>query len=411
MPELPSAVRQRTMILPTPLVADVIFTERVVNQTRVIPEYGTAHPNTARWPDHKFAYARERNEPTAQDVYDYFYVADRANQDNYNFSFTHADIGGTRFDAVTRTYVTLRTAFTPQTPAMGMTMPNTPVDKFTGAYVLAEKRQTRIGDQELDSLYVAETHVYVKRCTVRQIGVDSLNGKALSEDTTLYFRGETISGTPVETLFADTGNAYWGLQSDGTQRNGQQLSCDWFAVTTSQVIGGTFTEGVVAVDTFTTNDRYFWPPVLETYELLDWVKKDGGTEIYPALRFHPEGYQGPCRNTITRTWSKTPFSIPVVDILKPTRIYYACPYYTVNIPECLHGAVAFQCDTRSDDPVYERNVGSTRYFAATNATTWPATVVAYDDQEPFRGGYLRTRKVVERPTIPANVNWTTEAPI
>ena len=144
---------------------------------------------------------------------------------------------------------------------------------------------------------------------------------------------------------------------------------------------------------------------------MDWTKKDGGVEIYPALRFHPEGYQGPCKNTITRTWSKTPFTIPVVEILQPTRIYYASPYFTVNIPECLHGAVAFQCDIRdTNDPKYTQNVGSTRYFAATNpddGNTWPTTIVAYDDQEPFRGGYLRTRRVVDRPAIPANVNWTT----
>jgi len=161
MASVPSAVRQRSTILPTPLVGDVLFSERVVNQTRVIPVYGTAHPNTARWPDHKFVYAREREEPEAQDVYDYFYAADRANQDQYNFSFTKADIGGTRFDAVARTYVIPRADFTPDTPAMGAAMPNVPVDLFPGSHVLAEKQQTRIGEQELDSLYVAERRVYV----------------------------------------------------------------------------------------------------------------------------------------------------------------------------------------------------------------------------------------------------------
>jgi hypothetical protein len=531
MASVPSAVRQRSTILPTPLVADVIFSERVVNQTKVVPAYGTAHPNTARWPNHKFVFARERPEPEAQDVYDYFYAADRANQDQYNFSFTKADIGGTRFDAVARTYVTLRSAFTPQTPAMGATMPNVPASLFAGDYVLAEKRQTRIGDKELDSLYVAEIHVYVKRCSIRQLGVDSLNGEMLTSTSTLYYASETViegvtepqtitvtgtltpdatdtmnrvedsggfpqfsteadgvtypatrcyyngttwvlsrhtgatlipyalwtsanctlddcpspadatgwaptlgvgvatpTGTPVFTddtdyspdvtaaqLFADPANAYWGIQTDGTQRVGRQLSCEWYEITVEQVVGGTFADGVVTVDTFSTNDNYSWPPVLDTFELLDWDRRDGGTDIFPAVRMNPEGYSGPCKTVVTRTWSPTPFTIEAVTILQPTRIYYASPFFTMNVPECLHGLIAVQCDIGNTDPVYDENVGSTRYFSATGppasggdaANTWPSTITAYDDQVPFRGGYLRTVRVVHRPTIPTQVGWTT----
>jgi hypothetical protein len=416
MASVPSAVRQRSTILPTPLVADVIFSERVVNQTKVVPAYGTAHPNTARWPNHKFVFARERPEPEAQDVYDYFYAADRANQDQYNFSFTKADIGGTRFDAVARTYVTLRSAFTPNTPAMGATMPNVPASLFAGSYVLAEKRQTRIGDKELDSLYVAEIHVYVKRCTIRQLGVDSLNGEMLTSTSTLYYASEIVTGsTTASALFADPANAYWGIQTDGTQRVGRQLSCEWYEITVEQVVGGTFADGVVTVDTFSTNDNYSWPPVLDTFELLDWDRRDGGTDIFPAVRMNPEGYSGPCKTVVTRTWSPTPFTIEAVTILQPTRIYYASPFFTMNVPECLHGLIAVQCDIGNTDPVYDENVGSTRYFSATGppasggdaANTWPSTITAYDDQVPFRGGYLRTVRVVHRPTIPTQVGWTT----
>lgn len=408
MASVPSAVRQRSTILPTPLVGDVIFSERVVNQTRNVPAYGTAHPNATRWPNHKLVFARERQEPEAQDVYDYFYAADRANQDSYNFSFTKADIGGTRFDAVARTYVTPRSAFTPNTPAMGATMPNVPASLFTGSYVLAEKRQTRIGDQELDSLYVAEVHVYVKRCTITQLGVDSLNGEMLTETSTLYYASEIVTGsTTASALFADPANAYWGIQTDGTQRVGRQLSCEWYEITVEQVVGGTFAGGVVTVDTFSTNDNYSWPPVLDTFELLDWDRRDGGTDIFPAVRMNPEGYSGPCKTVVTRTWSPTPFTINAVTILQPTRIYYASPFFTMNVSECLHGLIAVQCDIGNSDPVYDQNVGSTRYFSATNETSWPATITAYDDQVPFRGGYLRTVRVVHRPTIPAQVGWTT----
>lgn len=525
-------VRQIEIRYPTPLIGDVLFSEIVDTTRTAVPAYGTAHPNTTKWPNHKLVFAREAaaGDSGRDGAFEFFYAADRANQDSYNFNFTKADIGGTRFDAVTRTYVTLRSAFTPNTPAMGAAMPNVPAGLFTGSYVLARREERRVGDLVLDGLFVAEELTYVKRCTIRDIGVDPVNGKSLVSSETLHYATETIipgvtepqsltvsgtltpdaagtldrvedlsgfpqfstaingttypatrvyyngtswvlshhvgptlipyalwtsavctleecpspsdatgwvpllgvglltTGTPTITdttpytadittsaLFDAPTNAYWGLQTDGTQRSGKQLSCEWYLIESRQVVAGEITDGVVAVDTYTTNDRFYWPPVLETYELMDWEKKDGGVEIYPALRFHPEGYQGPCKNTITRTWSKTPFTIPVVEILQPTRIYYASPYFTVNIPECLHGEVAFQCDIRdTNDPKYTRNVGSTRYFAATNpddGNTWPATIVAYDDQEPFRGGYLRTRRVVDRPAIPANVNWTTGAAI
>jgi hypothetical protein len=155
MPAQPSSHRQFQNILPTPLVADVIFSERVVNMTRVVPAYGTAHPNSARWPNHKFVFASERrDEPGNQDVYDYFYAADRANQDLYNFEFSKADIGGRKFDSVTRTYVTLRSAFVETTATMGSAMPDVPAPAFGTDYVLAQQEQRRIGEQTLDSLYV-----------------------------------------------------------------------------------------------------------------------------------------------------------------------------------------------------------------------------------------------------------------
>ena len=34
---------------------------------------------------------------------------------------------------------------------------------------------------------------------------------------------------------------------------------------------------------------------------------------------------------------------------------------------------------------------------ATNYTDWPASITAADDQEPFRGGYLRTTRTASKP--------------
>lgn len=167
--QLPQApYRQDRKIFPTPIVGDVLFSEvRDCNRGNPFPEYGTPHPNPQRWPDHKLVYIKpvdiERNE-----IFEFFYAADRQNQDLYNFSFGYRNLigntGGREFRIVQRSYVTLRSDFQPLDIEFGTPMPNVPEDKFEGVeYVFFDRQQQRINQQELDSLYVAEVHTYVEK--------------------------------------------------------------------------------------------------------------------------------------------------------------------------------------------------------------------------------------------------------
>lgn len=334
-------------------------------------------------------------------------------QSGYNFEHASAGLDNSKFDYVERTVLIARSSYSSTSPAMGAAMEDLPASMFTG-FVLADRKQGRVPDMAIDSTLVVEKRTYVKKTTIRQLGVDSLNGAILYEDTTLYFATETTpaAGSPTAaTLFADLGNAYWGLQDTGIQRTGRQISTAWYAIITEQVVGGAFTDGVVIIDEVTGNQDYYWPPVLDEIDFMDWVKLDAGVEIYPAIRFHPEGYNGPCACTTVRKWSPDPFEIEAIEIMQPTRVYYSCPYFTLNVSECLHGEVVPVCDIGNTDPVYAENVGSSRYFAATSPATWPAEIVAYDDQESFRGGYIRTTKTILQPPIPDNIDWTTGVPI
>lgn len=140
---------------------------------------------------------------------------------------------------------------------------------------------------------------------------------------------------------------------------------------------------------------------------MDWDRNDGGVDIRPAVRFHPEQYSGPCKVAITRQWKSSPFTLGAIVQLLPTRINYSAPFFELNVPECLHGALSAVCDIGTSDPEYAENVGSRRYFAATNHTAWPVTMTIEDSQEPYAGGFLRTTVVLTTPTVPANVGWTT----
>jgi hypothetical protein len=395
LPQAPK--RQDNRTFPTPLVGDILFSQ-IEDCSRInMPSYGTPHPDTAKWPSHKLVYIRPVD--NARDgIYEFFYAADRSNQDTYNWEFTKANIGGQAFDAVQRTYVTPRASFTPATPAMGSAMPNTPASLFTGSYVLAERKQGRIGDQVLDSLYVVDVHVYVKRCTLTNIGTDELNGKALYSTETLYYATEVITGGLTSSaLFADPTNAYWGLQTDGTERSGRQISCEWYAITVKQVVSGTIADGIVAVSSYNTTQRYYWPAVLGTFELMSWVRNDGGTDVFPRYTFAPDAYNGACKALVERSWSKSPQTLSTIVQMLPTPVTYACPYFTMAIPECLHPVVTAKCDTGSSDPIYVLNTGSTRTIPATNYTSWPSSIVASDEQDPYRGGYLRTKVTIYKP--------------
>jgi hypothetical protein len=165
--QLPQApYRQDRKTFPTALSTDVIFSE-VRDCNRVdFPEYGTVHPNTKKWPNHKLVYIKpvdiERNE-----IFEFFYAADRDNQDYYNFASGYRNIignvGGREFRNVQRVYVTPRESFAPYDIPFGTPMPNVPEDKFEGVdYVFFDRQQQKIDQVELDSLYVLEVHTYVE---------------------------------------------------------------------------------------------------------------------------------------------------------------------------------------------------------------------------------------------------------
>jgi len=227
--------RFQVKLYPTALATDVLFYEVAdeVLPKNKFPTYGTPHPNTVDWPNHKLVYITNRREDGKQI---WFYAADRANQDSYNWAVTKADIGGTKFDSVVRTYVTPRSSFSAVTPAMGASMSSVPAG-MSGTFVLAERRQTKIGEQELDSLYVFDTHVYIDKQPLVDIEINRETGDAQQITTRYFYRGEIVTGsTTIESLVAQPTNAYWDLDAGGFGNVAKQLSDDWWEVTQRQWI-------------------------------------------------------------------------------------------------------------------------------------------------------------------------------
>ena len=231
----PSPQRQSVVTFPTPNVNDILFFE-TVDAERVgpdVPKYGSSHPDYKKWPNHRLVHVEAADDQTR--YYRYYYAADQLDQDNDNWSYSEADIGGTKFDAVSRDYVIRRSEFSSTVPAMGAVMPDTPTGKFSGTHVLAERKQIPLNDKILNGLYVVEQRVYVKKVPLSRLDFDEFFKTTNETKQILYHKGEAVAGSTIETLAGSPDNAYWGMDS-GTIRTVQQLSDNWFAVTEQEVV-------------------------------------------------------------------------------------------------------------------------------------------------------------------------------
>jgi hypothetical protein len=279
--------RQRVIEFATPKVADLVIVERVdcsknVNAaaTAYDSTYGTAHPDATRFPDFKLAVIKNSDDDQGQ-FQDWYYVKDRANQDDYNWEFQAAGAESPRYDTVVRTYVIPRASpasagsnvagidyFDTNSPKIGFNvatntaallklgqrkdentyMPSgdTEITPFNGAflttdtpssltsdpikfdtdYIFFERKQVRSGDDFLDTLYVVEQRVYVKRVAHRRVDVDDAfpyndpaDGSsvkdfgALVSKETIIHKNETVKAT---ISFIDSSSANEGVQEGGT---------------------------------------------------------------------------------------------------------------------------------------------------------------------------------------------------
>jgi hypothetical protein len=388
--------RQRVLTFVTPKVGDLLFYETKSDVNRAAtPAYGTAHPNSTMFPNHKFVFARAAKEDGS--VYHWFYAAERANQDDYNWEFGSTSIAGFSVESVTRTYVTLRSAFQPDSPAKGSDMPDVPSGKFAGEWVLFDVEQKRIGDKELDSLFVVEQHTYISRYTNKIYEYDSFFSAPLYERQWIVHRTENVFDEDIdaETLFADPTNEVWGLQEDGKFRGGRRLSSEWYLAIEKDAVSWDF--ALNGRTYFTTRD-YYWPPVLSHIEVDVWSRRDGGAQTYFRPQFAKEGYRGDCSATVTETFHRTEPEISDPTGMQPRSLSASNPFWSFSVSPCLHAGGSILFTPGTEDPVYEY-AGANYVFPATTPINWPQSVTI-ESVSPFRGGFLKSVVTIFPPSDP-----------
>lgn len=422
---MPAATRQRVLSFTSPDLRDLFFWERdtlsradytdLVNDTN--RAYGTAHPDTTKFPNHKLVYWElDQDFQGGDDGQDSlrvkkYYVADRADQEKYNFEFTAADIGGQKFNAVKRTFITSRSSWDENAPAMGAAMSREPDNKFPTGYVLAQRDQKRVGQTELDALYVVEVLIYVEKVTTLSQKLDPASGGVLTTKQALYYRGEigaqTGSSTIVETAAATASN--WGLSSTGINEEIEQLSDNWWLVTRQDTIpqGGSPVGSLgYLLRTYETWEDFSWPAVVNgnSFDFKKIDRRNGSSSSTVRIIPFRKPYSGPTKFQIKQYWRKEVATLSAPIIFDVQSANYSGAQYTCSVSNVLVGAGGIRLidNIGTTDPVFEHAVyGANPWLLASTQNDWPDTsggpALIATKQQPFRGGFLVTETRVYRP--------------
>tara|TARA_R100000808_G_scaffold16581_1_gene37368 strand:- start:23764 stop:24906 length:1143 start_codon:yes stop_codon:yes gene_type:complete len=297
--------------------------------------------------------------------------------------------------------------------------------KFDVNYILFEKKQVRSGDETLDSLYVIEQRVFIKRVPMTSVDVDPdfpYNGKGnsgtvdpsggLASKETLFHANEPIVATRVfadsdagtttaltvdaesafrlsNTEYSEGGVEYnfWGIDEFGIERSGKQLSDNWYVLLEREVIkfpddfADTPTLADALVSTYYTYQNFYWPPVFHFLQKNIWQRRDGGSELVVSPHFYHEAYNGPTRMRIQTYWRKDEWEAPdatgtpgatatypkltYIKPMVPLPMDFVTPMFNVHVKASLHPEVTLTYQTGSDHPVWE-SAGYDATYAATN---------------------------------------------
>ena len=444
----PSPQRQSALSFVSPKVADLLFFETVDAQKigntpkeieANLPAYGTAHPDTENFPNHKLCFVKQADANGL--MYEYYYAADRASQDDYNFEFSQADIGGNKYDTVVRTYVTLRSSFSDVDASheAGDVMPD-PTSQFTAEnaiiydnsgspdetatstdYILYTRQLRRIGDKELDGLFVVEQRTYFRRVDISSQKLDPATDGVLRTVEKLIYRGEKYNaphGGGTDTAGEETAGtaaweneAVWGLDASGINHEAEQLSHDWWKVTLQDVIPQdseahtTYGSGGKKIREYTTYRNFTWPAVVGELIFTTANKKDGSSNTTVTVRNKEgkDGFSGATKMTVLQVWSKEPLTPPEPVIFKTSSASYSGVQFSVRVSNVLTEAITLTDFIGTNDPVHKLGEYAfpKPWCEASSPTDWENLSDPFDGaatQQPFRGGYLLEVVKVHHPS-------------
>jgi hypothetical protein len=266
---------------------------------------------------------------------------------------------------------------------------------FNDDYILMTRQQKRIGEQELDSLYVVEQRVYFKYEDRVSYQTDPEFGDSLKTTEILAYVGKTSvpnkdaeGGVTWAKSVGET-DANWGVTAGGINYEVSRLSNDWWRVIIQDVVPDTLAGGGV---TYTTTRNYSYPAELIGFRFTPISRKDGSSET-SVTALKKDAFSGPIQVEVNRKWSAAaPTDTYKPTFFKPTGGSYSGALFKLSYSNVLCAPFTLTDTVGTSHPVYKLGVYADQFFeGGTTPQAQPAsgsTVKMGRAVKPFRGGYL-----------------------
>lgn len=351
---------------------DLLFYERVeANKFRdgvALPAMDTAHPKSARWPNHKLCGIVEDGE---EGWLRFYYMASRASQEAYNWNYLET-LSQEQPEA-RLTFVVKRADYVPGAIAAPPSLGGR-----TWTYMGEEQQQT---DERTRGLFVVTQHVYMDIA-------NPLSGQRVDLET-----GEVFA---FSRQIVAAGTAGSGVNASGQYQNVAPINRLWSMRSTEKVAG--LIGAATKTRSYDVIEPYSWPAVLSHFDLLIFpgptageIAKIGARPVWKEWE-----YNGPCRMTITESWTPTAPTLPTLTPFLERPIDFDGVLLQIHERPCLHGALWF----REVNGTVTEDLGLYAFFQqypATEPADWPATYVAAYKVTPAAGGFLTRSTLVHRP--------------
>jgi len=151
----PAPSRHQVLTFLSPDIRDILFYElkdaRIPSYAKGQPEYGDAHPDKAKWPDHELVYISPDDETGFERWY---YAVAPKDQDDHNYTKVHPFGGLPWAYQIKRVYFLKREGY--------VALAKGTLDSADDKAYLTEEVQQKTGVEQLDSLYVLSIRTFTR---------------------------------------------------------------------------------------------------------------------------------------------------------------------------------------------------------------------------------------------------------
>lgn len=358
----------------SPFPGDVVVIE-TVNATMfpTLPEFGAPHPNSSKYPNHRFGWAGDPLQNGSQPLY---YVADRQYQHLYNWETDSSS----QWPRVIQSFVIPRDEFDLTSRDYAPPPPDA-ID--CSEYQITEVQQRRMDDQRFDSLFV-------RVLVVRENITEPIQGVDFDSETGILVTTEkqkVPAGTPGS-----------GISNEGTYSTIEPLNSAWAIRTTrkaSGIVAGA--SGGTATREYPIVVNYSWPAVLGSIDVFFPELKSGG--LGPAVirpNFRRNAYNGPCVAKVVETWTRAMPTATTGQTMNPGHLEWDGILMKFRYSNILHPPFRVYETSGTNNPTY-KYYNLEKYYPGTSPSDWRDYVTSQIDTRPYFGGWLQREIRVYNP--------------